>query len=56
MIDDRIIEAKEFMNDDNFIKSNESKCVLFETKRNELKLQMKPRDLDEVIIGLIQNL
>ena len=56
MIDDRIIEAKEFMDDDNFINSNEFKSFLFKIKRNELKFQIKPGDLDKKIVGLIQKL
>ena len=56
MIDDRINEAREFMSDDNFIKSDEFKSFLFKIKQNELALQMKPGDSDEVVVGLVQKL
>lgn len=56
MIDDRIIEAHEFMSDGNFIKSDEFKSFLFEIKKNELALHMKPSDSDEVVSGLVQKL
>lgn len=44
MIDDMIIEAHEFMSDDSFIKYEKFKRFLFKIKKNELSLQMKPRD------------
>ena len=55
MNDDRIIEAHEFMNDDNFIKYDEFKSFLFKIKQNELALKMKLGDSDKVVARLVQN-
>ena len=56
MIHVRIIEAREFMNDDNFIKFDELKKLLFKIKQNELALKMKLGDFDEVDSKFVQKL
>lgn len=42
------------MKDDNFIRSNEFKSFMFKIKQNELFLQIKLGDSDEVATGLVK--
>ena len=49
ILDDRIIEAHNFFNDDAFIKIEEFKNFLFKVKQNEISLQMTPRDTEEKV-------
>ena len=53
MIDVRIIEENEFMSNENFIKIEEFKSLFFKLKKNELSLEMKPGDSDEVVAELV---
>ena len=54
MINDKIIEANEFMSDDKLIRIEEFKSFLFKMKQNELSLQMKPGNSNEVVAKLVQ--
>ena len=56
MLDDRIIQAHNFVNDDTFIKTKEFKEFLFKVKQNELSLQMTPGDTEEKVTEMIQRL
>ena len=56
MTDRKIIEANEFMSDDNLIKTKAFKTFLFKLKENELSLQMKPSDSNEVVTRIVKNL
>ena len=49
MLDDRIIQAHNFVNDDAFIKIEEFKEFLFKVKHNELSLQMTLGDTEEKV-------
>ena len=55
-LDDRIIQAQKFLEDDEFIKSNEFKKFLYKIKESELILQMKPDELEERRMELIEKL
>ena len=55
-LDDRIIQAQKFLEDDEFIKSNEFKSFLYKIKESELVLQMKPDEPEERRIELIEKL
>lgn len=46
-LDDRIIQAKQFLEDDEFIKSNEFYFFIYKIKQSELVLKMKPDEFDE---------
>ena len=41
-LDDRLIQSKKFMEDDDFIKSSEFKSFLCKIKQNELTLSLMP--------------
>ena len=55
-LDDRIIQAQQFFEDDEFIKSNEFKSFLYNIKESELVRQMKPDELEERRMELIEKL
>ena len=55
-MDDRIIQAKNFGNDDAFIRTEEFKNFLFKVKKNELSLQMTPGDTKEKVAKMVQRL
>ena len=44
MIDDRSIQAHEFLCDDDFIGTKVFKIFFFQLKQNELNLQLQPGD------------
>lgn len=56
MLDERIIQAQQFMKDDDFIKSEEFKSFMYKLKQNELSLHVKPRDTDEKVTEMVQKL
>ena len=43
-LDDRLIQSKKFMEDDDFIKSSEFKSFFYKIKQNELTLSLFPRE------------
>ena len=49
MVDDRIIDAREFMKDDAFLKFEEFKIFLIKLKQNQLSLQLKLGDSNEKV-------
>ena len=55
-LDDRIIQAQKFLEDDEFIKSNEFKSFLYKIKQSELVLKMKLDESNEQRMELIENL
>ena len=56
MLDDRIIQAHDFLKDDAFIKIEEFKNFLFKVKQNELSLQMALEDTQEKVAEMVQKL
>ena len=56
MLDERLVQAQEFMKNDDFINSEEFKSFLFKIEYNELTLQLKPGDSQEKIVELVQKL
>ena len=56
MIDDRTIEANEFINNENFIKIEEFKSFFFKLKQTKLSLQMKLGDSNEIEANMVKKL
>lgn len=56
MLDERVIEAKEFTKDDAFIKTEEFKQFLYKIKQSELVLQMGPGDSADKITEMVNKL
>lgn len=46
-LDDRIIQAQQFIEDDEFIESAEFKSFLYKVKQSELEMKMKLVELDK---------
>lgn len=55
-LDDGIIQAQQFLEDDEFNKSNEFKSFLYKIKKSELVLKMKSDESDEQRMELIDKL
>ena len=55
-LDDRVIQAQKFLEDDEFLKSNEFKSFLYKVKESELVLQMKPDEHEERRMELVEKL
>ena len=56
MLDDRVIQAQDFIKDDAFIRIEEFRNFLFKAKKNELSLQMAVIDSEEKVEEMVQNL
>ena len=56
MLDDKIIQAHNFVSDDAFIKTREFKEFLFKVKQNELSLQMNLGDTQAKVVEMVQRL
>ena len=56
MLDDKIIQAHNFVLDDAFIRIGEFKEFLFKLKQNELSLQMTLGDTQEKVAKMVQRL
>lgn len=55
-LDDRIIQARKFIEDDEFIKTAEFKSFLYKVRQNELTLALKPRESKEKTRELVEKL
>lgn len=55
-LDDRVIQSKQFMEDDDFIKSPEFKGLLYKIKQNELTLSLRLEDDKEKTREMVRKL